>query len=116
EAGRPALDGLPPLFLVLLQRRWAPGEEAGIAAALCEHGTRVAGALQQVERDRSLVREQPEQLHVTERELDLEGAVEHLEDAECALVVQERPGQHRPRDGAAGRRLRARGARGPRGG
>ena len=62
---------------------------------------RAAPLLEEVERDRRLAREETEQVHVGERELRL--AVEHLEDAERPLLLEERD-RHEPLRHVAGSR------------
>src|SRR5579884_1207482 len=69
--------------------------DGGRVAGPVERGPRSAGGAEQVERDRGLVREQPEQLHLLEREARVLRAVEHLQHAEHALVEQQRH-RHQP--------------------
>ena len=61
--------------------------EAPFVALDCRSGA--AALLQQVERDRGLIREQAEQIHLGEAEARAL-PVEHLEDAECPVAAEER--------------------------
>src|SRR5215204_4555849 len=65
-------------------------EARGGAFSLLQDGARAAAALEQMERNRRLVPEEPEELHLLEREARAPGPVEYLEDAQHALLVQER--------------------------
>ena len=51
---------------------------------------RATGTAEQVERDRSLIPEEPEHVHLGERERHVHGPVEHREHAEHAVVDEER--------------------------
>src|SRR5204863_5379165 len=72
-----------------LDPRRDPRERAQVALAR-ERGPRTPRAQKQVERDRGLAREQPEQVHLRKRERLLARAVEHLEHAERAILDEER--------------------------
>src|SRR5574340_1391056 len=78
-----------PASLEGVERAGDAGDDRDVAVT----GERRPGALrrtEQPERDRGLAGEQPEQLHLLEREARALRPVEHLQDAERELLVQQR--------------------------
>ena len=67
------------------KRASAPSSPSPASAACARRA-----APQQLERDRGLVREEPEQIHLRERERRALGAVEHLEHAEGGVLGEKR--------------------------
>src|SRR4051794_30595872 len=92
----------PRLLSLVRERLDRLGELRGGHLPLVEHRPGAPPALEQVERDRRLVGEQPEQLHLLEREPRALGPVEHLEHAEDALFVEQGHG-HQALGHVAGR-------------
>src|SRR5437899_12034168 len=81
------------LTLVPLERVETRGKlrnESHVLVAFFQNVRCPAAALQEVERNRGLVGEEPEQLHLLQGER--RPAVEHLQHPERALLVQERDG------------------------
>ena len=73
------------------------GEASELALAV-ERRPRAPGALEEIERDRGLIAEEAEQIHLGERErLDI-GPVEHLEDTEHPVVDEQRNRHQSARD------------------
>ena len=75
-------------------RRAGNAGQRGEAALARQGRARQACPLQQVERDRRLVREQAEQVDLREPQLRLGGPVEHREHAERTLLDEQRHGHH----------------------
>src|SRR5581483_10490346 len=94
ERGEEREPGCASFLVRLLEPLREPRERGEVAAAL-ECGPGAAGALQERERDRGLVREETEEVHLRERERAVLRPVEHLEHAEGLLVVEERD-RHQP--------------------
>ena len=85
-----------------------PVEVAGDTGERCElprplqRLLRAARPQQELEPDRSLVREAAEQLHLGQREPDVVGTIEDREDAQRLVLVEQRHGHQALRDVAGG--------------
>ena len=95
RAPRAARGRRSPLVLEAVDGRASLATVSSSLSGALRRCARAAGGLQQVERDRRLAGEEPEQLDLLERRARPRGPVEHLQDAERPLLVEERD-SHQP--------------------
>ena len=95
ELGEEPKARLAPLVLERVDGGREARDDLELARRRAEEALGLAGLEQEVDRDRGLVREEAEELHLLQAEERLLRAVEHREDAERALLVEERRG-HEP--------------------
>ena len=91
----------PPIVLERVDCRRETRDDREIARVVLQYPLGLSRAKQQIDGDRGLVREEPEQVHLLEREVRPLRAVQDLENPECPFVVEEGR-RHQPARDVAG--------------
>ena len=92
------MPGDPLLVLERVDGGSQPRDDGQVAVLVTDDALRLPRLEEQVDGDRGLIREEPEELHLLEAEERLLGPVENREDAECSFLVEERRGHQPLRD------------------